>query len=91
MGMPIVTLRGRTAVGRGGVSLMQNIGLADLVSEDLGSYVATAAKLADDQQRLVDLRGNMRQRMLASPLMDRTSFTRDFEDVCRQMWQAGNR
>ena len=48
MGVPVVTLAGRTAVGRSGVSLLSNVGLRQLVAESPDEYVSIAAELARD-------------------------------------------
>jgi predicted O-linked N-acetylglucosamine transferase (SPINDLY family) len=33
MGVPVMTLAGRTAVGRAGVSLLSNVGLPELIAQ----------------------------------------------------------
>ena len=87
MGVPVVSLVGRTAVGRGGLSILSNIGLADLASRDIEGYVALAAALAGDTARLTELRASLRGRMQASPLMDAVRFTRNLEAAYREMWR----
>ena len=37
MGVPVVSLAGQTAVGRGGVSILSNLGLPELVAHDAAS------------------------------------------------------
>ena len=39
MGVPVVTLAGKTAVGRGGLSILSNIGLPELVGHTEDEYV----------------------------------------------------
>jgi protein O-GlcNAc transferase len=87
MGTPVVTLRGRTAVGRGGVSILSNIGLTELIAENKEEYVRIAAELAGDLPRLSALRGGLRERMRNSPLMDAGQFARDMETAYREMWR----
>jgi predicted O-linked N-acetylglucosamine transferase (SPINDLY family) len=87
MGVPVITLAGRTAVGRGGVSILSNIGLDDLVAATPSQYVSIAACLAGDIARLFRLRSSLRQRMLESPLTDRPRFTEGVEAAYRQMWR----
>ncbi len=87
MGVPVVSLRGDTAVGRAGVSLLSNTGLSDLVAQTRGEYVRIAAALAGDRPRLTHLRATLRQRMEQSPLMDAPRFARDIEAAYRQMWR----
>jgi protein O-GlcNAc transferase len=88
MGVPLVTLAGETATSRGGASLLNAIGLPELVAENPDQYVRIAENLANDPIRLKDLRAGMRQRMLSSPLTDVARFTRDLEGAYRAMWRA---
>lgn len=87
MGVPVITLVGRTVVGRAGVSLLMNLGLQELIARSPEEYVEIAAGLASDQTRLVELRANLRERMRASPLMDAPRFARSVEAVYQAMWQ----
>ena len=70
MGVPVITLSGQTPVGRGGRSILSNIGLADLVAYSAEEYLNLATKLAADLPRLNELRKTLRHRMQKSPLMD---------------------
>jgi predicted O-linked N-acetylglucosamine transferase (SPINDLY family) len=88
MGVPIVTLSGRTAVGRGGRSLLNNVGLPELVASDVAEYQRIAINLAADVDRLGEIRAGLRERMNRSPLMDAAAFARDFQAVYRQLWQT---
>jgi predicted O-linked N-acetylglucosamine transferase (SPINDLY family) len=87
MGVPVVSLAGRTAVGRGGRSILSNIGMAELVAADVDQYVAIAARLAGDLPRLMELRATLRDRMQHSPLMDTQRQARNLESAYRTMWQ----
>ena len=87
MGVPVVTLAGTTPVARGGVSLLENVGLSALIAPDADAYVEIAASLAGDAHRLVTLRSALRERMQSSPLMQADLFCRDFEAACRAMWR----
>jgi protein O-GlcNAc transferase len=87
MGVPVVTLAGKKAVGRGGVSILTNIGLTELVAQNETEYVRIAAALANNLPRLSQLRATMRERMRNSPLMDAPRFARNVEAVYRTMWR----
>jgi len=87
MGVPVVSLAGNLGVSRGGLSILSNIGLADLVATDQQGYIRIATELARNIPRLQSVRMAMRQRMLASPLMDAPGFARSVEAAYRQMWQ----
>jgi predicted O-linked N-acetylglucosamine transferase (SPINDLY family) len=87
MGVPVVSLAGQTAVGRGGVSILSNLGLPELIASSPEQYVRVAAELALDRSRLSQLRATLRDRMQASPLMDAPRFARNVEAAYRTMWQ----
>jgi len=88
MGVPTISLAGKTGVGRGGLSILSNIGLSELVADSEQTYVQLASDLAGDVARLGQLRSTLRQRMQRSPLMDAPRFARDIEAAYRQMWQT---
>ena len=88
MGVPTVTLAGRTAVGRGGASILTTLGLPDLIAHTTDDYVRVASSLAANRPRLAHLRATLRQRMQSSPLMDAPRFTRHLEAAYRQMATA---
>ena len=87
MGVPIVTLSGRTAVGRAGKSLLSNVGLPELAAQTEQEYVDIAVKWAGDWPGLAKLRGTLRERMEHSPLMDAKRFVRNVETVYRNVWR----
>ena len=88
MGVPVVSLAGDTAVSRAGLSILSNFGLPQLVASNWDNYATIAADLANDLQRVSELRSGMRQRMKDSPLMDALRFARDVEACFRRMWQT---
>ena len=87
MGVPVVTLAGQTAVGRGGVSILSNVGVPELIASDVDQYIHLAQELAADLPRLGQLRATLRELMRGSPLMDAPQFARDIEAAYRGMWR----
>jgi predicted O-linked N-acetylglucosamine transferase (SPINDLY family) len=87
MGVPVVTLVGPTPVGRAGLSLLANLGLAELVATTRERFVSIAVGLANDLPRLSQLRATLRDRMQASSLMDAPRFARTVEAGYREMWR----
>jgi predicted O-linked N-acetylglucosamine transferase (SPINDLY family) len=87
MGVPVVTLVGKTAVGRAGLSQLSNLNLVELIAHTAEQYVKAAADCAADGRRLAELRSTLRQRMDRSPLMDARGFARDLESVYRDIWR----
>jgi predicted O-linked N-acetylglucosamine transferase (SPINDLY family) len=88
MGVAVVTLVGRTVVGRAGYSQLTNLGLAWLTATTPEEYVRIAADLAGDLPRLKDLRAGLRERMRRSPLTDARGFAQAIEQAYRDMWRT---
>ena len=86
MGVPVITLRGKTAVGRGGTTILSNLDLEQFVARSLEQYITAATALANDLALLSEMRTTLRQRMLDSPLMDASRFARDVEGAFLKMW-----
>ncbi|HCB12834.1 MAG TPA: hypothetical protein DEP36_04595 [Gammaproteobacteria bacterium] len=88
MGVPVVTLAGDRSIARGGVSLLSNLGLTELIAATPHEYVEIVQQLASDPAQLAALRGSLRERVQVSPFMDGARFTRNLEALYRQMWRA---
>jgi predicted O-linked N-acetylglucosamine transferase (SPINDLY family) len=86
-GVPVVTLAGQALFGRMGASILTGVGLPELVAATPDDYVARAAALASDLQRLTELRAELRPRFLASPLGDGPGLARHVEAMYRAMWR----
>ncbi|MDP9172420.1 MAG: tetratricopeptide repeat protein [Planctomycetota bacterium] len=88
MGVPVVTLVGKTAVGRGGKSILHNVGLSRLVAQTPEEYSRIARNLAGDLEALARLRADLRADMRASKLTDAVAFAGDVEALYRTAWKA---
>ncbi len=86
MGVPVITLAGKTHVSRVGVSLLTNAGLPELIAHTATDYARLATSLANDDACLSELRATLRGKMKASPLMDAPRFARNIEQAYREMW-----
>jgi len=87
MGVPVVSLAGKTTVSRGGLSILSNVGLPELVAYTDDAYVRITTELASDVPRLAALRATLRAKMQASVLMDAPRFARHIEAAYRTLWQ----
>jgi predicted O-linked N-acetylglucosamine transferase (SPINDLY family) len=87
MGVPVVSLAGERPVSRAGLSILNNLGLPELVTFSEDEYVQIAVNLANDLPRLAELRRTLRSRMEASVLMDAPHFARQIEAAYRAMWR----
>ncbi|MFG6456696.1 tetratricopeptide repeat protein [Roseateles sp. BYS96W] len=78
MGVPVLTQAGRSFAARVAASLLQAVGLPDLVAADRVAYVATAIRLAREPGALAAVQQRLAGRD-ASPLFDTPRFTRHLE------------
>lgn len=86
-GLPMVTCAGGSFASRVAASLLQAVGLPELVTQSLADYEALAAALASDPQRLAQLRARLRETRASAPLFDSPGFTRHLEAAYGQMAQ----
>ena len=87
MGVPVIVLHGNRHAGRVGASILNQVGLPELVARDREEYVALACSLAADAEKLATLRSSLRSRMRQSPLMDLRLFTATLEQAYRDLWK----
>jgi predicted O-linked N-acetylglucosamine transferase (SPINDLY family) len=75
-------------VGRLGASILQGLGHPEWIARAEDEYVEITVKLAHDSNHLARVRAGLRHQMQESCLMDETGFTRDLEQVYREMFRA---
>jgi predicted O-linked N-acetylglucosamine transferase (SPINDLY family) len=88
MGVPVVTLAGRSPLQRTGACLLTAAGLPDLVTHSPEQYVTTAVFLAQTVPKIPDSRQNLRKALKSSPLMDERGLVRSVEAAFRDMWRT---
>lgn len=87
MGVPVITLAGDLHAGRVGASLLNQVGLDELIAADSNSYLDAATRLAEDRGKLTTLRLSLREMMIKSELCNATAFARKVEDAYGEMWK----
>jgi predicted O-linked N-acetylglucosamine transferase (SPINDLY family) len=87
-GLPVVTCLGTTFAGRVGASLLQAVGLPDLITSSLPDYEALALRLARDPSLLTAIKARLAANRDSRPLFDTERFARAIEAAYATMWQA---
>jgi protein O-GlcNAc transferase len=87
MGVPVVTLPGKSFASRVAASLLRAIGLPELVTDTLQSYEALALQLAMDPVLLRAARDNILRNRLEMPLFDTDRLRRHIEVAYETMWK----
>jgi predicted O-linked N-acetylglucosamine transferase (SPINDLY family) len=78
-GLPVLTCRGRAFPGRVGASLLNAVGLADMVTDTPEDYEALALKLAKDGALLKTVRQKLADNPGSAPLFDTGRFRKGLE------------
>jgi predicted O-linked N-acetylglucosamine transferase (SPINDLY family) len=86
MGVPTISLAGKSSVSRVGLSILSCVGLEFLATSTPEEYVARAAALAGNLKALAKMRASMRQRMTASALCDAKTYAGSVEAAYRKTW-----
>ena len=92
MGVPVITLAGKTHRSRVGASLLSNVGLQDFIAESVEDYVEKGVSLANNVKERESIHRGLRSRMARSFLMDGARFTRSLEREFHRMfdkWLSG--
>ena len=87
MGVPIVTMAGTRPVSRSTASILTTLGMTNWIASSRDEYVHLAVEFAKRDSVIIELRRSMRNRMLASNLMNEAQFVRYLEEAYRDMWQ----
>lgn len=85
-GLPVLTLEGGTFASRVASSLLQAVGLPELITRSLPEYEALALRLANDPELLGGLRRRLADNRMTAPLFDSRRFTRHMEAAFTTMW-----
>ena len=84
-GLPVLTCRGTQFDGRVAASLLETIGLPELVAHSIEDYESLALALTRDPARLAALKTRLAENRLSSPLYDTDGFRRAIETAYLRM------
>jgi predicted O-linked N-acetylglucosamine transferase (SPINDLY family) len=81
MGLPIVTLRGKSFASRVASSLLEAMGLQELITKNQEEYEQLVFTLANDSQKLKKLRMHLIEQCQKTPLFDPEKYTKNIEQA----------
>ena len=88
MGMPVITLCGKTHASRMTASVLHMLGLSHLVADNPGSFIESAVELANNVTTLDNMRAEFRNKMTKSSLCNAAEFTERLEKAYHTMWNT---
>ena len=86
-GLPVITCRGRSYPARACASLLNAVGLPELVVDTVEEYEALALELAHRPDRLAAIREKLERNRTTHPLFDTQRFRCNLEAAYRTMWE----
>jgi protein O-GlcNAc transferase len=87
-GLPVVTRKGATFAGRVAASLLQAIGLPDLVTNTAEEYEELAFRLATEKELLDSIKQRLVRNRATRSLFDTAAFTKHLEAAYRMIVEA---
>ena len=79
MNVPVLVLKGFNFNSRCGESIIQNSKLDYLISSDTDDYIKKAVFLAQDKDKLKNIKKELSEKISSSTLFDNKKFTKNFE------------
>ena len=86
VGLPVVTRLGAAFAGRVAASLLNAIGLPELVARDTSAYERLAITLAKDLAALSAVKEKLARHAASYPLFDSKRYARNLETAFNAMW-----
>ncbi len=89
VGVPVLTLLGNTFVGRMAASVLNAIGLSELITTTPEAYELLAVDLATNPDRLAEIKQKLANNRLTTPLFDNKLYAKDIEAAYTEMYRGG--
>jgi predicted O-linked N-acetylglucosamine transferase (SPINDLY family) len=86
-GLPVLTLMGNSFASRVAASLLNAIGLPELITRTPQAYEALAIELASNPEKLRNLKQKLASNRLTTSLFDTPQFTKDLERIYAHMYE----
>jgi protein O-GlcNAc transferase len=87
MGVPTLTLAGKTPFGRDGAGLLGGVGLDTFVAHDAADFVRMGVAWAGQLDALAAIRAQLRERFAQAPIGQPALLADSVERVLRTMWR----
>jgi len=86
-GLPVLTCLGNTFASRVAASLLQAIGLPELITHSHDEYETLALDLARHPEKIAAIKQKLADNRLTQPLFNTGLFRQQLESAYRQIWQ----
>ena len=87
MGVPVVTLRGKSHGSRLGASILTAADLSELIAQSPMEYVKKAVQIGKRKELIAGYHAGLRDHLLKSALMDGRQYIQEIEKCYREAWK----
>ena len=88
MGVPLLTKKGNSFYSRIGTSINKNLEMEDWIANDEKDYILKAVSKASDLKKLFQIKSELRNNFLKSPLSNAKQYAKNFENCLNSMWKT---
>ena len=88
MRLPLLTCMGETFAARVATSILQRINMPELITNSLQQYEQKALDIAQNPEKLIQLKQKLQAQIEQSALFKPTQFARDLEQQYLSIWHA---
>lgn len=87
MGVPVISLRGKTHGARFGASILSAADLYELIAKNSMDYIKKAVHLGQHREIISGYHSELREHLLKSPLMNGKKYMQELEKFYREVWK----
>jgi len=87
MGVPVLTKKGSAFISHTTESINQNCKMSEWNADDDNDYVKKAIKFSTNMEQLSEIKKNLRQTALKSPLFNSSLFAKQLNNALWKMWE----
>jgi len=88
MGVPLLTKKGNNFYSKTGVSINKNLGMDDWIANNEKDYISKAVSKASDLEKLFQIKKELRNKFLKSPLSNTKQYAKHFENCLNLIWKT---
>ena len=86
VGLPLITMAGKSMVSRVAGSALKNIGMEELITYNLEDYKSKALYLSNNKDYLNKLKNKIIENRFSSKLFNTENFTKNLEDEYKKLF-----
>ena len=85
MGIPIVTLKGKSFASRVTASILNQVDMSQLVADNIEKFELKAIELATNKEKLREIKEKIKKSIKVSKLFDSLTFVKDLEKIYQKI------